>query len=330
MNIDIHAHFAPQAMFEDLKKTIARFPSVELLHQDGQFQLAFAGGKPTRPVAPPLRDTEKRLQWMTERNIDHQVSGGWLDMFGYEMPADEAADWSRMINDHLLKACETEPRLTPLGSVPMQSGKHAAAVLNEAMDAGFRGFMIGAQSKGQGHGGNLDDPDLDPLWEAASDRGAAILIHPVFDLSDPRIQSPDMVNAVARLNDMTSACARMLFSGHFVKYSGMKAVLTTGGGGLPFCIGRLVRNFHANPGKYADPEEGLRQCYFDSLVFQPEALKFLCNKVGADRVMLGSDYPFPIGDPQPVKVVETCDLSDADKRKILSGTAAKMFGISIA
>ena len=326
MNIDIHAHFAPQAMFQDLKQSIGRFPSVELLHKDGQFQLAFAGGRPTRPVAPPLRDTEKRLQWMSERQIDHQISGGWLDMFGYELPADEAADWSRMINDHLLKACETEPRLSPLGSIPMQSGKHAAAVLNEAMDSGFRGFMIGAQPKGEG--GNLDDPDLDPLWEAASDRGAVILIHPVFDTSDARIREPDLVNAVARLNDMTAACARLLFCGHFVKYAGMKAVLTTGGGGLPFVIGRLVRNFHANPGKYADPEEGLRRCYFDSLVFQPDALKFLCDKVGADHIMLGSDYPFPIGDPAPVKVVETCDLSDADKKKILGGTAAGMFGIA--
>ncbi len=134
------------------------------------------------------------------------------------------------------------------------------------------------------------------------------------------------MNAVARLNDMTTACARLLFSGHFLKYSGMKAVLTTGGGGLPFVIGRLVRNVQANPGKYADPEEGLRRCYFDSLVFQPDALRFLCDKVGADRVMLGSDYPFPIGDPAPVKVVEQASLRPEDEAKILGGTAAAMFG----
>lgn len=325
MNIDIHAHFAPQSMFEDLKRSIGRFPSVELLQSDGGFQLGFAGRKPTRPVMPKLRETELRLKWMDERGISHQVSGGWLDMFGYELPVEEGADWSRMINEHLLKACETEPRLSPLASVPMQSGRHAAAVLHEAMDAGFRGFMIAAQPKGEG--GNLDDPSLDPFWEAASDRGAVVLIHPVYDTTDARIREPDLVNAVARLNDMTAACARLLFSGHFVRYSGMKAVLTTGGGGLPFVIGRLVRNFHANPGKYADPEEGLRRCYFDSLVFQPDALKFLCDKVGADRVMLGSDYPFPIGDPAPVEVVRDAALSAEDKDRILGRTAAGMFGI---
>lgn len=327
MNIDIHAHFAPQSMFEYLKRSIGRFPSVELLQADGGFQLAFAGRKPTRPVMPKLRETGQRLKWMDERDIGHQVSGGWLDMFGYELPAEEGAAWSRMINEQLLRACESEPRLTPLASVPMQSGKHAAAVVHEAMDAGFRGFMIAAQPKGEG--GNLDDPGLDPFWEAASDRGAVVLIHPVYDTTDARIREPDLVNAVARLNDMTAACARLLFSGHFVKYSGMKAVLTTGGGGLPFVIGRLVRNFHANPGKYADPEEGLRRCYFDSLVFQPDALKFLCGKVGADRVMLGSDYPFPIGDPAPVEVVRDAALSAEDKDKILGGTAAGVFGIGI-
>ena len=325
MIVDVHAHFAPEAMFDYLGRAAGRFPSVELLRSDGDIRLSFTGRKPTRPVMPRLRDTEQRLQWMSERGIDHQVSGGWLDMFGYELPAEEGANWSRTINEYLLRACEGEPRLTPLASVPMQSGRHAAAVLNEALDGGFHGVMIAAQPKGEG--GNLDDLDLDPFWEAASDRGAAVLIHPVYDATDARIREPDLVNAVARLNDMTAACARLLFSAHFVKYAGMKAVLTTGGGALPFVIGRLVRNSEANPGKYADPEEGLRRCYFDSLVFQPEALRFLCDKVGADRVMLGSDYPFPIGDPAPVRVVEQARLGSDDRKSILGGTAAAMFGI---
>ena len=153
------------------------------------------------------------------------------------------------------------------------------------------------------------------------------MIHPVFDLRDPRVQAPDLVNTIVRVNDMTTACARLLFSGHFVKYSGMKAVLSTGGGGLPFALGRLIRNFNANPGKYADPEEGFQHCYFDSLVFQTDALRYLCDKVGVDKVMLGSDYPFPIGDPAPTKVIRESGLSASDQEKILGGTAATLFGI---
>lgn len=325
MIIDIHAHYAPQAMFDALSSSMGSFPSVELLHRDGKYQLAFAGRPPTRPVMPKLRDGEERLAWIAERGIDHQVCGGWLDMFGYEIPAAEGAAWSRMINEYLLRATESEPRLAPLASVPMQNGKRAAEVLAEALDAGMPGAMIAAQPKGEG--GNLDDPDLDPFWETASDRGAVILIHPVFDTLDKRVLDYDMVNAVARLNDMTTACARLLFSGHFLKYRGAKVVLSTGGGGLPLVIGRLVRNFDAHPGQYADPEEGLRQCYFDSIVFQPDALRFMCEKFGADRIMLGSDYPFPIGDPAPVRVVETADIPEKAKRQILGETAAALFAI---
>ena len=91
----------------------------------------------------------------------------------------------------------------------MQDGRLAAKILHEAMDAGFPGLMIAAQPKGDG--GNLDDPDLDPFWEAASDRGAVVMIHPVFDTRDPRLREPDLVNAVIRLNDMTTACARLLY-----------------------------------------------------------------------------------------------------------------------
>lgn len=325
MIIDIHAHYAPQAMFDALQSSMGAFPSVELLQQDGKYQLAFAGRPPTRPVMPKLRDAEERLAWMAERGIDHQICGGWLDMFGYEIAGAEGAAWSRMINEHLLRATENQPGLTPLASVPMQDGALAAEVLREALDMGMPGTMIAAQPKGEG--GNLDDPDLDPFWEMASERGAVIIIHPVFDTLDKRVLDYDMVNAVARLNDMTTACARLLFSGHFVKYSGAKVVLSTGGGGLPFVIGRLVRNFNAHPGQYADPEEGLRQCYFDSIVFQTDALRFMCDKFGAGRIMLGSDYPFPIGDPAPTRVIQDADIPEADQNLILGATAAQLFGL---
>ena len=99
------------------------------------------------------------------------------------------------------------------------------------------------------------------------------------------------------------------------------------GGGLPFVIGRLVRNFNAHPGQYADPEEGLRQCYFDSIVFQTDALRYMCDKFGAGRIMLGSDYPFPIGDPAPTRVVQDADIPETDKQRILGTTAARLFGI---
>lgn len=324
MIIDAHGHLLPEVMLEELADSKSRFPSIQVERTDGKWQLGFAGGKLTRPIMPRLRETEERFGWMSEQGLDHQVCGGWLDAFGYELPAEEGAAWSRFTNDHLARAAREAGKITTLCSVPLQDGALAAAVLGEAMDAGFAGAMIGTQPKGLG--GNLDDPDLDPFWEVASALGAVIMIHPVFDVTDRRVLDYDMVNAVARLNDLTTAVSRMLFSGHFLKYPGMKFVVLTGGAALPYCLGRLMRNQELHS-EYADPRAGFEKLYFDSLVFEPDVLEFLCKRVGADRIMLGSDWPFPIGDFKPADVVRKANLPAGDKDAILGGTAAQILGL---
>lgn len=325
MIIDTHAHFTPQAMLDALLKESGRFPNVETSHEDGHYKLAFNGGAPTRPIAPKLRETDERLGWMDQCSIDAQVTGGWLDSFGYELPADEGAAWSRFLNEHLMNGTDGEKRLTPLASVPLQSGKLAAEVLEEAMNAGFVGAMIGTQPHATT--GNLDDPDLDPFWEAASSLGAVLYLHPMFGCGDPRLLDYDMMNAVGRGVDTTTAISRLLFSGHFLKYNGMKFVLSHGGGGIPYLLGRLARNHDIHPGKYADPVEGFKALYFDTVLFEKEALKFLATQSGTERIMLGSDYPFPIGDPDPCAIVHRCGFDGGAESAILGDTAQGLFGI---
>jgi aminocarboxymuconate-semialdehyde decarboxylase len=324
MIIDCHGHLLPELLLEELADSASKFPSIQVQRTEGKWQLGFAGGALTRPIMPRLRETEQRFDWMAKEGLEHQVCGGWLDAFGYELPADEGALWSRLTNKHLAAAAAEAGKVTTLCSVPLQDGKLAATILAEAMDQGFAGAMIGTQPKGLG--GNLDDADLDPFWQMASDRGAVIMIHPVFDVTDKRVLDFDMVNAVARLNDLTTAVARLLFSGHLVKYDGMKFVVLTGGAALPYCLGRLMRN-HENHPEYADPRAGFEQLYFDSLVFEPDVLEFLCKRVGVGRVMLGSDWPFPIGDFAPAKVVKNANLSASDRDAILGGTAAELLGL---
>ncbi len=323
MIIDTHAHYLPQPMLDALNNSAADFPSIELTHQDDSFKLAFAGGAPTRPIAPKLRESGMRLEWMSEQGIDGQVCGGWLDSFGYEIPDEEGRTWSRFINEYLKKATDETGRLAPLASVPLQNGEMAAEVLREALGEGFPGVMIGTQPKGTS--GNLDDSDLDPFWSAASDLGATVYLHPMFGCGDPRLLNYDMINAVGRGTDTTTAVARMLFAGHFTKYSGMTMVMSHGGGALPYLLGRLERNVAAHPGKYANPREQLKDCFYDTVLFDPRALDFLCGLFGAENVMLGSDYPFPIGDPEPAKVVRNSSLSNKDVELVLGGTAAKLF-----
>ena len=325
MIIDTHSHHVPEPMLDALVRRPGRFPSIELLGEDGRYRLSFAAGPPTRPVMPGLRAVEPRLAWMEGQAIDRQVCAGWLDSFGYGIPADEGLAWSRFVNEHLMRFAGGDSRFAALATVPLQDGEAAARALEEAVAEGFAGAMIGTQPGGGA--GALDDPALDPFWQRASELGATLYIHPMFGSDDARLHDFGMMNTVGRVNDETVAVARMLFAGHFVRFPGMKAVLSLGGAALPYILGRLVKNWEDDDSLAYDPREGLKALYFDSIVYTPRALGFLVDLVGADRVVLGSDYPFSIGDLEPARVVEESGLDEAARRAILGATAARLFGI---
>jgi aminocarboxymuconate-semialdehyde decarboxylase len=324
--IDVHAHYVPQSLLDDLKAQKRLFSSVQTKEEKGGLGLAFCGGAFTRPVMGRLSDLEQRKKWLGEQRVDNQVVGGWLDMFGYELPAQEGADWSRFLNQHMLEGVKQLVAFTPLATVPLQSGKLAAQVLEEALDAGFHGAMVGTQPKGVG--GALDDPDLEPFWEVASARKATLFVHPMFACGDDRLNDYDLVNAVGRISDTTHAVARLLFSGHLTRYPGVNLIIAHGGAALPFAVGRLKRNHALHP-DYAEPEAGFRRLYFDTVLFEARALRFLCDVAGVEKVMLGTDHPFPIGDPEPMKVIEAAGFTVQEKRCICCETAARLFRIPV-
>jgi len=323
MIIDVHAHYLPRAALEQFAASQERFPSVKVLRDGDTFRLAFMGGEPTRPISPKLQDLDDRRQWMDKNGIDHQLVGGWLDSFGYELPPQEGAQWSRYLNRHMLEGLTREQRFTALATVPLQDGALAAEVLGEAWDQGFGGVMIGTLP--QGFSGVLDSPQLDPFWEKADALGAAVFLHPMFVCGEPRLGDYDLVNGVGRLVDTSIAVARLLYSGHLLKYSKLKLVLAHGGAMLPFMLGRLARSHAISHGKYADPRKGFEALYFDSVVFDSDVLRLLCDKTGDGKVMLGSDMPFPIGDPQPKEVVDGAYLGDVQRRALLGQTARRVF-----
>jgi len=329
MIVDCHAHYAPEAMFQRLQQEIGKFPSIELLASEGKYRLAFKSREPTRPVMPRLRETDQRYEWMDREKLEKQICGGWLDAFGYEIPAEEGEAWSRFTNDLLLEACASQPRLYPLATVPLQDGDRAARVLEDAMKAGAKGCMIGTQPFGVGFGRPeaLDDPSLAPFWAAASDLEAAVFIHPEYDTLDGRVTGYDMVNAVARINDLSTGVARLVYGGVASKNPGAKIVVATGGAALPYALGRMMRHHELHPDDMADPKAEFERLYFDTIVFEPSTLDFLVAKVGADRIMLGSDWPFPIGDFTPAKVVAGANLTDEQRAGVLGGNAVRIFGL---
>ncbi len=325
MIIDCHAHFIPQSLLEQAKKDAAKFPNVKLNPAAESLGFQFAASKATRPAMKGLYDLEGRIAWMDKNGIDAQVCGGWLDMMGNELPAEEGERWNRMANEHMLSLAKSQPRIIPLAAIPMQDGVRAAQVLRDAHKSGFKGAMIGTQPKGVG--GVLDDPALEPFWKAADDLGSAIFFHPVFESGDNRVHDYGMANAIGRITDSMIALGRLIYAGHVLKYKNVKFIAGIGGAGLPYIAGRLRRNYTVEAGKVADPDASLAALWYDALVQDVGVLKFLASTVGTGRIMLGSDAPFPIGDlTEPKKIIESAGFSAAEVASINGGLAAKIFG----
>jgi aminocarboxymuconate-semialdehyde decarboxylase len=324
MIVDTHAHLVPPELLNVIRREQPRFPSVRVIEEGGSVAFAFSGGKPTRPVSKPLSDVPARLARMKSQGIDRQVCGGWVDMFGYELPPAEGEAWSRIINDGLLAAAKAEPTIVPLATVPMQDGPRAAAVLRAAIEAGFPGAMIGTLPRGIGSA--LDAAALDAFWAAADDTGAAIHIHPSFDAGDVRTNDYGLQNAVGRITDAMVAVARLICKGHITHYRNVKFIVPMGAAGLPFLLGRLTRNYKLSP-DLGDPVEALAHVYTDTILHDARVLRFVIGMVGPERLMMGSDMPFPIGDPEPMKIVAAADLDAATAARINGALAAELFRI---
>ena len=324
MIIDCHAHLVPPGLIEAIRDQADQFPSLRLVPEGELYGLSFAGGKPTRPMAKGLSDIPARLAWMDQQGIQRQVVGGWLDMFGYELPVAEGLRWARLTNQHLLQAAKAEPRFLPLATLPLQDGAAAAETLREAHGLGFKGAMIGTQPKGTG--GVLDHPSLTPFWQAANELGSALFIHPVFESGDDRVHDYGMANAVGRITDTLIAVSRIIYSGHVLRYPDAKIIIGIGGAALPYVIGRLRRNFSLDRDRLGDPDASLAAMYYDTLVHDAAVLRFLADRVGTRRIMMGSDMPFPIGDLSPMSVVAEAGFSPAEASSMNGGLAAQLFG----
>jgi aminocarboxymuconate-semialdehyde decarboxylase len=324
MIVDCHAHLVPPELLVAIRTDAAKFPNVRLIEDGGSLALAFAGGKPTRPVSKPLSDIPARLAWMAKQGIDKQVVGGWVDMFGYELPGAESEAWSRLANDAMLAAAKAESHFVPLASVPLGDGKRAAAVLRDAMKSGFAGAMIGTLPRGVGS--TLDAADLDPFWRAADETGAFIHIHPSYDAGDVRVNDFNLANGVGRITDAVVTMARLISAGHVAKYKNAKFFAPMGAAALPFVLGRLKRNAAITPG-IGDPVEGLAHIYTDTILHDARVLKFVIEMMGTERLMMGSDMPFPIGDTEPMNVVAAAGLSKAQADSINGGLAVRLFHI---
>ena len=324
MIVDVHGHLVPPEQLAAIRKEAPRLQSLRLIEEGGALALQFGSAKPTRPAMKGLSDVAGRVAWMDKQGIDRHVVGTWPDWLGNDLPAAEGETWCRLVNDALLAAAKAQPRFIPLAAVPLQDGARAASVLKAAMAAGFPGVMISTLPRGIGS--VLDAPDLDPFWKAADETGAVVHIHPAFEAGESRVNDYGLANGVGRVCDSLVACSRLAMSGHISRYRNVKFFAPIGAAGLPFVVGRLKKNHSITPGT-SDPAEALGLIYTDTIVHDPRVLRFVVEMMGADRIMLGSDMPFPIGDHEPRQILAAAALKPDQIKSIEGGLAARLFRI---
>ena len=252
-------------------------------------------------------------------------------MFSYWAKPDHAHDLSKMLNDHIAGVVSTHPtRFAGLGNVPMQSPDLAIRELERCVnELGMPGIQIGSNI----NGANLDDPGVVTVLEAARDLGAAVFVHPWEMLGKERHSRYWLPWLVGMPADTATAMCSLMMGGVLEKLEGLRIAFAHGGGSAPFTIGRIQHGFDVRPDLCAinsqiSPRELLRRCYVDSLVHDAASLRHLVEVMGEDRIALGSDYPFPLGEHAPGKLLESMSFADSTMRRILSGTALEFLGLA--
>ena len=279
-------------------------------------------------VLARMSDLTDRIAKMDAMGVDIQVLTASLVHQGLEWAdAQTSLRLARTTNDWIGNAVASQPdRLIGLGTLPLHVPSLAVAELERCVrELGLRGVGISSTAGGL----ELGDPQLAPFWAKAEELGAVIYIHPGGN-RDRRFKRFHLWNSVGQAFEEAMAVASLIYDGVLERHPELKICVSHGGGYMPYYMGRIDRNYvekaNTRVNMSKPPIEYLRMLYFDSCVYDRAVLAHLVEKVGADRVVLGSDYP--VGEMKPVEFVRDTDaLSDAQKDQIVSTNAATLLGL---
>ena len=277
-----------------------------------------------------LVNYRKRLDDMDQQGIDIEALS--INPYWYKADRDLASEIIRVQNEKLAEFCATAPeRFVGLASVALQHPDLAVAQLEEGVKRyDLRGALIGGSVEGE----ELADAKFEPFWTKAEDLGVVIFIHPQGTAElESRLKGNGMLeNVIGNPLETTIALSHLIFEGTLDRHPGLKIVAAHGGGYLPSYAARSDAGGTTFPARFTPiakkPTEYLRQLYFDSLVFTPEALRHLVAETGSSQIVLGTDYPFPWTSTAVDHILATPGLSDAERIAILGGTAASLLGIN--
>ena len=323
--VDVHAHVLlpeVEALVEG-RTGLARARALDA-RRNGPAALAVSGPM-VRERFPRLTDVRVRLAAMDVQGVDVQVLSPSPSHYHYWADEDTAEKVYRLANEATAAHCSAAPeRLRGLGLVPLQHPEQAVRALDHALEQGLAGVEISSHAPGR----ELSDPAYEPLWTRAEETGALLFLHPFGCTLDERLDQWYLSNTVGQPAENAVALSHVIFSGVLDRHPGLRLIAAHGGGYLPTHIGRSDHAWSARSDAGAGcahpPSSYLSRLYFDSLVHDPGVLRELVRVVGADRVLLGSDFPFDMGTEDPVGTLRSAGLPEADFHAVRGGNAADL------
>lgn len=333
MRIDVHAHVVPDAYLALVRQ--GAVPDVRLVRDGAREVLEVHGGGASGPVAQRLpldaswHDPAARLAAMDAAGVDVHVLSPVQFMYHYWLDESLAAALARTVNDGIAAMARHAPRrLVGMATLPLQDPAASVAELDRVHALGFRAVEIGTHVAGT----PLDAPGLDPVYRRAEALGMLVFVHPYAPLGPDRLGRHFLRNLLGNPFETAVAFSHLVLGGVVDRFPGLRVCLAHGGGAVVGVVGRLDRGWALAPPdatRSRRPSEALRHFWYDTITHDVVALEQLVARVGAAQVLLGSDYPFDIGDPDPVGTVGKLDLDPRARAAILGDSAARLLGLAV-
>ena len=325
--IDIHTHIVPEKFPPQAGKgRDVPWPSMADAHACHKHVMI--SGKVYRTVSDGSWSVPRRIADMGEMRVTRQAISPMPELLSYWLPLDDATTLVRHLNDVIAGMVREAPqRFVGLGAVPLQDVDAAIRELERCKELGFAGVEIASHVNGV----SIGEQRYEPFFAAAEQMGAAIFVHALRPAGQDRIVGPFSEQAVCFPGDIGLACASMITGGIGMRHPRLRIAFSHGGGVMSILLARLVRAWNVLPkAKEALPESPAvtaRRFYYDELVFDPLAVRHVIATFGSSQIMVGSDYPFALSDPQPVKTLEAAGLDAATLAAISSGNAKRFLAL---
>ena len=330
MKIDIHTHILPR-QWPDLKEKYGYGGWIHLDHHQTGCARMMKDDHFFREVESNLWDPGERMSECEKHGVDVQVLSTVPIMFSYWAKADDALDISKLLNDHIAAIIAEFPkRFIGLGTIPLQNEGLAIRELERCTnELDLAGVQIGSNVNQL----NLDADALFSVFEAAQDLNAAIFVHPWDMMGESEMKKYWLPWLVGMPAETSRAICSLIFGGVFERLPNLRVAFAHGGGSFPATVGRIQHGFDVRPDLCAvdnnvAPQNYLEKFWVDSLVHDTDTLGYLIKKIGINKIALGTDYPFPLGDLEPGKLIESSNYSDEMKEKMLSRNALDWLGLN--